>query len=102
MKLEYLSQNRLEQLIKNMLAKHLSLGDYKVFFFGSRVRGNNWIRSDIDLGIEGKRPLPLKIKSAIEEEIENLPVLYKMDLVDFKSVSPSFIKNAKQWVEYVQ
>lgn len=102
MKLDHLSQNRLERLIRNMLEKHLSLDDYKIFFFGSRVRGDNWIRSDIDLGIEGKRPLPLKIKSAIEEEIENLPVLYKIDLVDFKSASPAFIKNAKQWVEYIQ
>lgn len=101
MKLEHFPSQRLEKMVKKAVSKHLPLSDYHLFFFGSRVRGDSFPRSDIDLGIEGQKRIPAPIKIAIEEELENLPTLYKLELVDFKSVSPRFKKEALKFTERI-
>ena len=35
-------------------------------------------------------------------EIEELPILYTIDLVDFKNVSPDFYQQAKQQIEIIK
>mgnify|MGYP001588840581 FL=1 len=67
---------------------------YKLFFFGSRVQGRGDDRSDIDVGIEGPERIPGHVMEKIREAIENLPVLYKIDIVDFKDVSEDFRREA--------
>ena len=102
MKLENYSEKKLKKEISNIVRKHLDLNKYKVFFFGSRVRGDNFERADIDLGIDGPEELSPSIKLKIEQEIENLPTLYKIDVVDFKKVSDKFKKQALKNIEYVK
>lgn len=102
MKLEFYSQEKLKKEIIKIVAKHLDLKRYKVFFFGSRVRGDNFPRADIDIGIEGPREIPAVSKIKIREEIENLPTLYKFDIVDFKNVSPRFKKEVLKNIEYAK
>lgn len=99
MKLEYLSEEKLKKLIEEVFARHLPNEEYRLFFFGSRVKGNNSPRSDIDLGFEGGQALPAGLKLDIEEELQNLPTLYKIDLVDFKTVSEDFKKSALRFSE---
>lgn len=101
MKLEHYPQNKLKKEIANIVGKYLDLKRYKVFFFGSRVRGENFERADIDIGIEGHKEVPAGIKLQIEEDIDKLPLLYKFDIVDFKRVSPEFRKVALEHIEYV-
>ena len=94
-------EKKLKKDILNIIGKYLDLKKYKVFFFGSRVTGKADERADIDIGIEGPRPIPLEIILAIKEEIDNLPTLYKIDIVDFKNVSRDFYKVAKQKIEVI-
>lgn len=101
MKLEYVSQTELQQWIKGIFDKYLPEGRYRLFFFGSRVKSNNFPRSDIDLGIEGTKELPAGVKLEIEEELQNLPILYKIDLVDFSNVSDDFKKKALKNIEEI-
>lgn len=101
MNLEYVSQQELRRLIKSVFDKHLQTGNYRLFFFGSRVKGNNSPRSDIDLGIESPQALSVKTKLSIEEELQNLPILYKIDLVDFAGVSQSFRQKAFKNIEEI-
>jgi predicted nucleotidyltransferase len=101
MKLEFYPEEKLKKLIINIIAKYLDLSSYRVFFFGSRVKRDNFPRSDIDIGIEGPDEISAKTKLEIEEELDNLPTLYKFDLVDFKKVSAEFKKEALKHVEYV-
>lgn len=101
MRLEYVSQEELQQQIKRIFGKYLPKGQYRLFFFGSRVKGNNFLRSDIDLGIEGAKELPANLKLEIEEELQNLPILYKIDLVDFSDVSDDFKKAALRNIEVI-
>jgi len=101
MKLEFYPEEKLKKEILEIVGKYLDLKKHKVFFFGSRVKGTNFPRADIDVGIEGFEPIPAKAKIRIQEELEKLPTLYKFDIVDFSQVSESFIKEAKRSVEYV-
>lgn len=102
MKLEYYSEKKLKKEVLEIVGKHLDLKKYKVFFFGSRVRGDNFPRSDIDIGIEGPRKIHFRAKMKIDEEIEeNIPTLYKIDVIDFKNASENFVKEASRHKEYI-
>lgn len=102
MKIEHYSAEKLKKEITMILSKYPDLNRYKVFFFGSRVKGNNFSSADIDIGIEGPQEIPAGIKLAIQEEIDNLPTLYKFDIVDFKVASEKFKKEALKHKEYVR
>jgi len=94
MKLEFYPADKLKREIVEIVGKHLDINSYRIFFFGSRVKGDNFPRADIDIGIEGPEEIPAGIKLEIEDELEELPTLYKFDLVDFKTVSDKFKKDA--------
>jgi predicted nucleotidyltransferase len=102
MKLEHYSEKKLKKEILEIIGKRLDFKKYKVFFFGSRVKGNNFPRADIDIGIEGPKETPDGVVSDIKEELDKLSTLYKFDVVDFKTVSEKFKKEAKKKIEYVK
>lgn len=77
-------------IVKTESAKRLDLSKYKVLFFGSRVKGNNRERSDIDVGILGEAALPPLVLSEIQEAFEEAPTIYKIDCIDLMSVSDDF------------
>ena len=74
---------------------------HRVFLFGSRVTGNARPYSDFDIGVIGDEPLPLDDFYAIEDQLDDLPTLYKIDWVDFNRVSPRFSERATQQVEVI-
>lgn len=99
MKLAYYPVEKLKQEIIAIVGKHLDLSKYRVFFFGSRVAGRATERSDIDVGIEGPRPVPARTWLEIQDEVEGIPTLYKIEIVDFGTVSPRFREVALQHIE---
>jgi len=99
MKLKYYPSEKFKKEILKIIGKYLDLNLYKVFIFGSRVTGKSNERADIDIGIEGPKPVSIRILRKIEEEIERLPTLYKIDVVDFKRTSLKFQKVAKEKIE---
>ena len=90
MRLEHQDKGELEKKLTEIVSRHLDLDKYRLFFFGSRVRGQGREGSDIDVGIEGPAPVPWQVMSEIEEEIDDLDLLYSVDFVDFSSVSNDF------------
>lgn len=99
--LENFSADTLKTLLAQIFKKHLDMTKYKAFFFGSRVSGTFRTTSDIDVGIEGNEPIPLQILESIKSEVENLPILYKIDIVDFSSVPMEFrqvVGNNKEYL----
>ena len=104
MRLEFYPEEKLKKEILEIVGKYLDLEKYKVFFFGSRVRGNNFPRADIDIGIMGPSPISVRIKFQIVEELEKIPTLYKFDLVDFSDpfVSEDFKSEVLKNIEYVK
>lgn len=101
MNLEYYSKEKLRKEVLEIVGKYLDLRKYRIFFFGSRVRGDNFPGSDIDIGIDGSEPIPPAIKLEIEEQLDNLPTLYKFDLIDFNTVSVEFKKEVYKNVEFL-
>ena len=101
MRIEFYPSEKLKKEILAIIGEYLDLKKYKVFFFGSRVEGKGNERSDIDIGIEGPEGILLGIMAQIQENIDNLPILYKIEVVDFKNVSPDFREVALQYIESI-
>jgi len=98
MNLRFYPIQKLKKQILEIVGKYLDLNSYRVFFFGGRVTKKNE-RSDIDVGIEGPNPVSLQVLSKIEEEIDEIPTLYTIEIVDFKRTSSDFYKVAKEKIE---
>jgi predicted nucleotidyltransferase len=73
-----------------VVRRHLPDPAYRIFLFGSRADGSAHERSDIDIGIEGPKPVPPEALSLIQEELEEAPTLYTIDVVDFARVPEKF------------
>ena len=101
MRIENYSVAKLKKEIAEIVGRHLDLREYKVFFFGSRVSGGGNQYSDIDVGIDGPEEIPYEIMAKIREDAENLSILYKIEIVDFKKVSPDFREVSSANREYL-
>ncbi len=75
------------------------LQGHKVVLFGSRATGRTRERSDYDLGVVGDVPLPLEDFYAIEDVLEALPTLYRIDWVDLMRTDARFRDRALKEAE---
>lgn len=101
MELEHCPPEQMKKKILAIIGQHLDLTKYKVFIFGSRASGNYSARSDIDIGIEGPQEISKANMTQIKEGIAEIPTLYKIDVVDFTQVPPSFRALAKKHIELI-
>lgn len=62
----------------------------KLFIFGSRATGRAGVRSDIDVGIDLGHPMAPELLVAVREAFDDVPILQKVDVVDFSTVGESF------------
>lgn len=97
---------RREDTIKNeiknaILSEKERLTGFKVFFFGSRVSGTCRERSDYDIGLSGNTDLDLHTFFRLEEKLDAINTLYKIDLVNFSDVSDEFRKEAMKDMEVI-
>jgi predicted nucleotidyltransferase len=74
----------------SIIRRHVPDPAYRVFLFGSRATGSAGKRSDIDIGIEGPAPVPHAVLAAIQDELDEAPTLYTIDVVDFMRVPETF------------
>ncbi len=70
------------------------LNGYRVVLFGSRARGGAGGRSDFDIGSIGAEPLSPQAYNCIENDLEDLPTLYRIDWVDLSRVPTQFRERA--------
>ncbi len=101
MQLKHYPVQELESEIKAIIGQKLDLNEYELFYFGSRVTDRGDEHSDIDIGIKGPKKVPLNILSEIEEDIEWIPTLYSIDVVDFNSVSDDMKSVALEKIEKI-
>lgn len=95
-----------EAQVRDMIAAVMQrnaqrLRGHRVFLFGSRATGKAGPHSDFDVGVVGDEPLPLKDFYSIEDQLDELPTLYKIDWVDFNRASPQFSRRAMQQIEVI-
>lgn len=89
-------------LVLDVLKKHLNVQSYRIFLFGSWAEGTALEHSDVDIGIEGLEPINSSLWLDIQEDIEALPYMRKVELVDFCRVTDDFKKIALQNTEDLQ
>ena len=95
-------EQEVKQLIQNAVIHFKPrLKGYHVFFFGSRVAGHSRERSDFDIGISGRGALPIETFSALQDAMDDLPTLYKIDLVDLTRASSALKKQAHSHTENI-
>lgn len=70
----------------------------KVFLFGSRVTGRAGSRSDIDLGIDLGHAIAPEVLAALRDAFDELPIMQKVDVVDFSGVDEAFKTVALQQI----
>jgi predicted nucleotidyltransferase len=61
-----------------------------VFLFGSRATGRAGSRSDIDLGIDLGHAIAPEVLAALRDAFDELPIMQKVDVVDFSDVDEAF------------
>lgn len=87
--------------IKNLIGKHIDLNKRQLVVFGSRVNGKASKWSDIDLGILGTEKIPSNIMGKIKDDLVEMPILYKIDVIDFANTSQEFKNIALQNYEQI-
>lgn len=70
----------------------------RIFLFGSRATGRAVSRSDVDLGIDVGHPLAPGVLDRLRDAFDDLPILQKVELVDFASVDPAFRRVALEGI----
>lgn len=91
-----LVEQKAGELARTLLASEPYL---KVFVFGSRATGRAGTRSDIDLGIDLGHPIAPEILIVLREAFDDLPILQRVDVVDFSSVDETFKAVALQKIQ---
>ena len=89
---------KLEEKIKDIVKEVVGLVlKYKkperIYLFGSRLRGDNLKKSDIDIAVEDNN-FPYRIKNIIKREVEeNIRTLLDINLIWLDSVNGNFKKS---------
>lgn len=87
-------------LIQQILAEIVP--QCEVWAFGSRVNGNPKPFSDLDLALIGHQVIPLDTRANLAEAFSESDLPWKVDLVDWHSISPQFQKIIQTNYEVIQ
>ena len=84
-------------IVRDILRKHVP--HYPVWAFGSRAKWTAKEYSDLDLAVITDRPLNLAQSAALADDFLESDLPWKVDVVDWSAISPSFRKVIEK--EYV-
>jgi hypothetical protein len=80
--------------LKEVFLEFFKEEDVKVVLFGSRARGKFVNTSDVDVGVILDNGVDRKKLILLREYIDELNIPYKVEIVDFSTVSDDFKKMA--------
>ena len=93
--------NRILKNIKTFVLEVFKDEDVKIILFGSRARGDFHRCSDIDIGIVPKNKYDKRKLILLRENLEEMNMPYKVDVVDISKVSKTFkdkaLKEGEIW-----
>jgi predicted nucleotidyltransferase len=98
--LSSISRPRIDALeaIKRVVLASLEQEDVSVALFGSMASGHIRQSSDVDVAIVPRNGWDRGKLALLREKLENLNVPYKVDVVDFSTVSRTFREEALRTV----
>lgn len=76
------------KIVQAILQRHVP--DCEVRIFGSRAKRNAKPYSDLDLAIVGKAKLSRKILHALKEDFEESDLPFRVDVLDWHTISKEF------------
>ena len=82
------------EAIKRVILKAFESIDTDIFLFGSRATGDETRASDYDIGYYSVVQLSASFIVNLQENLDELPIPYHVELVDFKKVPADFEKIA--------
>lgn len=88
------------QIILDILKAHAP--ECEVRAFGSRVKRTAKNYSDLDLVIVGRTKLPFQKLAALQTAFEESDLPYRIDVLDWHTISPEFQKIIEQGYEVIQ
>ena len=86
-------------MVTKIVRRHLPDHSYRILLFGSWARSDAMPTSDIDIGILGKQPVNDLTMARIREELDELPTLRKVEIVDLQAVDDRFREHVVQHAE---
>jgi hypothetical protein len=92
-------RDEIKALLRGVLREHLAEVPHRAFLFGSQANQTELKRADFDVGLLPEVPIPEPVMSRLLAAIEDLPMLYPVDVVDFSRVRASFRQIALQNTE---
>jgi predicted nucleotidyltransferase len=80
--------NELDEKTKQKIIAVISalMPDVKIYLFGSRARGTNGPRADIDIALDGGKELPPVDVDEIKSMFRESNIMYMIDVVDVYQV----------------
>lgn len=84
--------------IVKIVRKYLS-DDYKILLFGSWAKGDFLNTSDVDIAILGDNKVPYDLMVKIKEEVEEIPTLRSIDIIDLNSKEKAFRENVLRYAK---
>ena len=82
-----------------MILDELKDEKVKIFLLGSRARRDNFTASDVDIGYIPKDNFDERKITLLKDKIENSTIPYKVEVVNFNSVSEDFKNEALKDIE---
>ena len=70
---------QVDEVIIEIIQQCRKYGAQKIILFGSRAKGTETERSDIDIAVAGVESFDI---CELQEELDDIPTLYTIDLVD--------------------
>jgi len=97
-----MTEPELQRAIVHIIQTHLGQApNVRIFLFGSRATGQHTPRSDYDIGLDAAAPIPLATLGRMQADLDELPVLPKIEVVDLHRVGEAFrqaaLASAKAW-----
>lgn len=78
-------ENQVVRIVRRNLGKEV-----KVYLFGSWAKGKAQPTSDVDIAIDTGKKIDFIVFSKIRSEIDSIPTLRKIDVIDLNSSNKKF------------
>ena len=76
------------RIVRDILQRYVP--DREVWAFGSRAKWTAKEFSDLDIAIIGDKPLSIALTADLREAFQESALPFKIDIVDWASITPSF------------
>ena len=76
------------RIVRDILQRYVP--DREVWAFGSRAKWTAKDFSDLDIAIIGDKPLSIALTADLREAFQESALPFKVDIVDWANITPSF------------